>query len=218
MAKQEQYGFAVTTIILIVVLIGAIGGVAYYVGTQNAGQEDNYSQRDTTGTEQKEALDEQNEEADKQAFAGEEMNCQNQFTITVPDGWHFGNIENGGNCFVSTKKQLPAHGKHTGEDISFVFEASEVSDDLSEWVDRYFDERSEGEFAITKTGQRSIELHNGDEAIIATTHGGHNAGGKEKNAYFFYKKGSLGIFTAWDISVTDEKLRDMAEEIVKTIE
>lgn len=219
MKKLEQQGFAITTVALIVVAIVLIGGVGYYVGTQgDSTQEESFSQSGETETEEGQTIETQPSEKTEQAFVGDEVNCHDQFTLSIPEaGWYFGHIENGDKCFVATQKEMPAHGRLAGDDIGFIFDAEKVSAELSAWVDEYFNERGSGEFAITRTGQETIELNNGDEAILATSHGGHNVGGNDKSMYFFYKKDSLGIKTSWDVSITDQKLRDTAKDIVRTI-
>ncbi|CAN5660017.1 hypothetical protein BH23PAT2_BH23PAT2_05740 [soil metagenome] len=234
MKKLNQQGFAVTTIILIVVVLGLVGGIGYYLTTQNSSENERLQQTDSSNTDQQETIDNQNQEKLNEQeqtatvpFEGTEVNCNDQFTFSIPEGgWYFGNtetlyydnIESGGNCYVATQKQLPPHGYYTGENISFIFSTSKQSLSLSEWVTKYFNDHKDGEFGITKTSQQSVKLYNGNEAILATAQGGHSVNGGDKNMYFFYKKGSLGITTSWDISTTDQKLRDRAEEIVKTID
>lgn len=216
MKNMSTKGFTLVEVLLIVLVIGLLAGAGYMV-SQNYMQEDDLSQSEEAESEQEEAIDEEESNAKKKSFTGKEMDCNHEFTLSVPKDWHFGNIENGGNCYVATQEKLPAHGELSGEDISFVFNTSKTSLSLSEWVDEYFDERKDGEFSVTKTGQETIELHNGEKAVLATAHGGHSTSGNDKSMYFFHKKDSLGIFTSWDISTTDQELRDTAEEIVKTI-
>lgn len=216
MKKINDRGFTFVEVLLIVLVVGLLAGAGYMV-IQNYMQGNGLSRSEEADEEQGEAIDGQKNDAEKETFAGREENCNDKFTLSVPKDWHFGKSENGGNCYVATQENLPPHGKLTGEDISFVFETTTNSRTLSEWVENYFKERKHGEFSLTKTGQETIELYNGDEAILATVHGGHSTSGNDKNMYFFYKDKALGVSTSWDISTTDQELRDTAEEVVKTI-
>lgn len=223
MNKNEQ-GFSAVEGLLILVIVGSIGGVGYFVyqskskttsSLNNTAKSQNEPQKST-----KQAVEKKAEKASAISYGAMLTSLNKQFTISIPDGWTVTNdteidyaLAVGGQNMIYKKgaptKIVNALG-HRGGGITTTSFVVQFSKDA---LDQYYS-------ASKETG--TIKLNNGKEGkkYLLVSDGGPDDVGTIKGTKFYgyqFKNEKGSTIINYTLSPSDSDQLEVVENVVKTL-
>lgn len=210
--KHNQKGFGAVETLLIIVILGLLGGVGWYV-YQSQNKHNQKDQPASTTNEYKKEPEVKDETADWLSFTPDSK----LYTVKLPDGWTFDHQNDECDCLlsktlISKKGTLATIEKvQGGRDggVGYFIAVDQTDKSAERFADQY-----------TKIGEFKTAGLTGTKYMYEQTTEPEGIGlpkGSKEYVYYFIKDGK-GIYISYSVTPESENQLELIEKSIKTIE
>lgn len=210
---NNQKGFGVVEVLIILVVVGLIGGAGWYVSSQNK-----VNTRDQASSKESDKNGENaSEESDDGTSTWLTFTPNSKlYTIKLPDGWSFWHQDDDCDCLYSQvmgfEAGTPATIEKTQGGRDGVFGYFIAADDSDRSAERFAGLKQQGTIKAGElTGKKYYFEQTTDAEGIGLEKGG------KSYSYYFIKDGK-GIYISYSINPGETNNLELVEKSIKTLQ